>query len=431
MNQPLESTAAATSKPRLILAAGMAALAICVALASAPILRSQEADAYTRAVDRYQAGDYEGAWQLVSSPLVRIRTPAAHTLRGVLLSIRSEWSAAEAEFEQAITLDEADHRAWFNRGHVAHWFHDDPMRALEYYDRAAQLAPEEAEYRLYLGRTLVKVWRLAEADRQYAVLLRLRPHQVALYKEAADVRMRMNDPDGASELLNEATARNPTSAAAFVHLGDHQFGIPAYAQAAISYRRAAQLEPHSLKAWSQAATSFARVSDWSSALESYQGLMTAVEERRDEGEDSGQSARRRARLWEARFRAGWILLLQDTRLSENLRAAAVNVFLTPNRLPGAGGGSAELAINEFEAAFDLSEQVASDWSQSESEVVTTGLIPAEYRAHALANLALAYSVVGRSSAAREQIQRALMFDRSNPDIQRVAMRLGMGWSDAR
>jgi hypothetical protein len=75
--------------------------------------------------------------------------------------------------------------------------------------------------------------------------------------------------------------------------------------------------------------------------------------------------------------------------------------------------------------------VASDWSQSESEVVTTGLIPAEYRAHALANLALAYSVVGRSSAAREQIQRALMFDRSNPDIQRVAMRLGMGWSDAR
>jgi len=95
----------------------------------------------------------------------------------------------------------------------------EPAKAAQTLERAAQLAPNDADIYFNLGNALKDCGRLADAAAQFARVADLAPRDPAVHFVLGDVRLAVNDFSRARDALEKAVALDPNHVEAHVRLG--------------------------------------------------------------------------------------------------------------------------------------------------------------------------------------------------------------------
>ncbi|NEP58391.1 MAG: tetratricopeptide repeat protein [Symploca sp. SIO2G7] len=96
-----------------------------------------------QAIQQYQAGDYQGAWDAINrATQMYPNEPSGWLARGELMKIFQQYGEALASYDQVIKLQPDDYNAWNNRGIVLSELGQN-QEALASYDQAIKLQPDD------------------------------------------------------------------------------------------------------------------------------------------------------------------------------------------------------------------------------------------------------------------------------------------------
>ncbi len=145
--------------------------------------------------------------------------------------------------------DPSDARAWFLLGVIAA-DHDNPVKAAELFDRAADLAPGIARHHAHLARTMIALNRqpeaLAAADRAVA----LAPGDALTLDTLGVVFTRAGQHDRALPFFERTVALDGANAGFLYNLAASRQFAGDFAGAETAYARALDLDPTLHRAWS-------------------------------------------------------------------------------------------------------------------------------------------------------------------------------------
>jgi predicted Zn-dependent protease len=99
------------------------------------------------------------------------------------------------------------------------------------------------------------VGRLQEASREIELAIRVRPRDVSLRRQAAQIYLEANHSDRAIEHLESAIQLTPRDGALWIHLAEIERDRANVADAYVAFRRASTLAPTDLRAISGLALS--------------------------------------------------------------------------------------------------------------------------------------------------------------------------------
>jgi tetratricopeptide (TPR) repeat protein len=128
-------------------------------------------------------------------------------------------------------------------------------------DKARQLNPLNTDHYANLGR-LYRNWadvaatseereqKLEQADKYYAQALTLSPHNAQLFNEWATVYLARGDNEGALAKINQSLALDPRFVATHLLLGNYYATLGNLDEAATAYRKAIALDPQNAEAYS-------------------------------------------------------------------------------------------------------------------------------------------------------------------------------------
>ncbi len=143
--------------------------------------------------------------------------PIAHNSLGNLLQVRGEWQEAIACYEAALAHDSRYTSAYFNLGRALLHMND-LIRAEHYLRQAAAFAPDDAQVRSRLARSLVEQGRQEEAMAETLRSIELDPGSAQIHNDAGVVHSTAGDFDTAREHYRKALAFDPGNAKAALNL---------------------------------------------------------------------------------------------------------------------------------------------------------------------------------------------------------------------
>ncbi len=168
----------------------------------------------------------------------------------------AEGQMARGAYEQAHKLclsalgeNAGDGRAWFLLGVIAA-DHDNPLRAVELFAKAVDLAPGAARHHAYLARTLIALNRRPEALEAAEQAVALAPTDALTLDTIGVVFTRTGDHARALPFFEAAVATTPGNASFLYNLAASRQFAGDFQGAESAYARALSLAPDLYRAWS-------------------------------------------------------------------------------------------------------------------------------------------------------------------------------------
>lgn len=208
-----------------------------------------------------------------------------HTRRGMELLERYDREGniekAIDDFQRALALDgdsapahaglaRAYWRKYFEGNRDASWLE----KALPVAERAVALDGFLAEARISLGRILMELGRVQEAESEFREVLVMEPTNADAHYGLARISEKRNEIEAAEASYLEALAHRPASSELHYQLGSLYFRNARYEEAEASFRRTVELLPDSTAGYENLAAALFMRSEISEAAEAIQ---TALE----------------------------------------------------------------------------------------------------------------------------------------------------------
>jgi tetratricopeptide (TPR) repeat protein len=214
----------------------------------------------------FQEGNHELAAGFIRSALAQNPGMAgAHCDLGNALKELKQFDKALQSYERAIQLAPDDSDAYYNRGVALH-----AMRRLEEatvsYDRALALNPEDVQAYNNRGVTLKELKRYEAALASYERALALWPDYYEAHNNRGNVFRELGQFIPALECFDHAIALNPRFADAHCNRGIALEGLERYQDALDSFDRALGLSPDFAEAYHNRAIAFFGLKRWEQAL---------------------------------------------------------------------------------------------------------------------------------------------------------------------
>ncbi len=203
-------------------------------------------------------GDAKAAaaqWQQVQELLPHSCEPFYQA--GRLLSELEQWDSAETALKKAVTLRPRLVEAWFELGGV-HLATEQFELALQDYNRARQLDPQDATYCAFAGKALSKLNRHAEALQLYRQAIQMQPDLWEAHFALGDELAATGQFSEAGNEYAQVIRLRPASALAHLDRGVMLARVGQYDDALKEFQEALRLEP----ANAQARDYLKRVADW-------------------------------------------------------------------------------------------------------------------------------------------------------------------------
>ena len=176
---------------------------------------------------------------------------------GRLLSALNQWGEAEVALMKAVTLRPQLAEAWFELGGV-HLGTEKFDLALQYYNRARQLDPQNAADCAFAGKALSKLNRHSEATQLYRQAIQMQPDLWQAHFGLGDELAAASDFSGAESEYAQVIQSQPAMALAHLDRGVMLARL-GYMDAALQeFQETLRLEPGN----QQALDYFKRVNDW-------------------------------------------------------------------------------------------------------------------------------------------------------------------------
>lgn len=218
----------------------------------------------------FQEGNYELAAGFIRSALAQNSQMAgAHCDLGNALKELKQFDAALQSYDRAIALAPNDADAYYNRGTALHAMGRFEDAALSY-ERALALNPEDAQALNNLGVTLKELKRYDDALFSYDRALALWPDYYEAHNNRGNVFQEQGEYKTALKCFDRAIAIEPGFTDAHCNRGIALHGLERFQDALDSYDRALALSPDFAEAYHNRAITLFKLGRWDEALEASQ-----------------------------------------------------------------------------------------------------------------------------------------------------------------
>jgi tetratricopeptide (TPR) repeat protein len=322
--------------------------------------------------------DQETLWRdtLAKNPVAAM----AHTNLGIVLTGQGKLPEAIQHYERALQLRPDDAEAYVNLG-VAEGLQGKLPEAIQYYERALQLRPDHADAYNNLGAALAAQGKLPEAVQHYKRALQLRPDDAGTHYNLGIALARQRKFSEAIQQYERALQLKSDDANTYVALGVALAGEKKLPEAIQQYERALQLKPDDAEAHNNLGGVLADQHKFSEAIQHYE---QALQLRPDDAKiyfNLGNTLADEGKLPEA---------IQQYERALQLKGDYVEAL---NNLGYVLATSQNPLLRNGVKAVALSEQ-ANQLTGTENPVI-------------LGTLAAAYAEAGRYSEAVETVSRAI------------------------
>lgn len=175
--------------------------------------------------------------------------PACHSARakehiekGNGYAAKNQWTEAESEYRQAITIDAKLGDAYFRLG-LVELQQERPTAAAKSFSQAVELDPKNLEARLHLGNLLVASAQYQDGRRQAEAVLDRDGRNSSAHRLLGQVDLRQLDYVGAESELKQAVDLTPHDAGAYEDLGLTELLDAEYGAAEKSFQAAVEVRP--------------------------------------------------------------------------------------------------------------------------------------------------------------------------------------------
>jgi len=180
---------------------------------------------------------------------------------------------AATSLKPTANVDEGHARAWLSLGHALE--NSKPAAAIEAYEKAAALQPNNLEPRLSAGLLLEKSNRFADAEHEYKQALDTDPACIDALTGMANIYMRGNRFSDAAEVLQKLVALHPNDAAAHMQLGRVLAAEGKKEEAIPELQTAIELEPNDPAVGQDLADLYAATKKYDEAQAQYASLLAS------------------------------------------------------------------------------------------------------------------------------------------------------------
>ncbi len=188
------------------------------------------------AQQQFLAGDLSKALKSVNRSIeINDKVAKAHSLRGRILAELGQLEQAVASFERAIETDAAFVEAHYYLG-VLHERFNDSDTALQHYEAAAALAPEEAQYTVAAAEVLIDQNRLDAAERLLESRAKQFQHNAGVRQTLGHLALMRGDAARAVRLFDEARLLAPDDHSILEDLAVAQVQAERFVEAEYSLR---------------------------------------------------------------------------------------------------------------------------------------------------------------------------------------------------
>lgn len=186
---------------------------------------------YSMAMQAFTAGDLDRAMKRIEASLAaNADVSKSHVLKGRILAEKGQLGPAMTALEQAIALDPNDFEAWYYEG-VTFERLSRPAEAMARFQKASELDPTSAQYRIAAAETMIDQGLIEEA-RTYLLDANDRfEHNAATRQTLGRIAMLTNDPGQAATYFTEARLLAPEDRTIVEDLVNAQIGCGRFAEA--------------------------------------------------------------------------------------------------------------------------------------------------------------------------------------------------------
>ena len=149
------------------------------------------------------------------------------------------------------------------------YYDGDSEGALENFNRAIELTPDDAEIYEFRAKLRVKLENYHAAIEDYNQVIKLNPDDASAYKERAEAKRKLGDHTSAIEDYNQAIKLNPKDAFAYKASADAKQESGDYTGAIEGYNQAIKLNPEDTEAYKERGRARAVLGDDAEAIEDY------------------------------------------------------------------------------------------------------------------------------------------------------------------
>ncbi|MEH1874339.1 tetratricopeptide repeat protein [Nostoc sp.] len=233
-------------------------------------LDPKNALAYNRRGDAYyRLGDYEQA-QADSSQAILLNPQDANAYfdRGFALSELGKYKEAIADYTQAIKLNSQDAYAYYGRG-LARTKLKDNKGAIEDFSKAIALKPQYTEAYLQRGIIHRRLKQRLEAIQDFDTVIKINPSDAKGYYQRGLTQSINNQKDAAIKDYTDAININPKYIEAYLNRGDIYSDIGDNLEATEDYNAILQIDPKFSAAYIHRGIHRFSFGDYKGAIEDY------------------------------------------------------------------------------------------------------------------------------------------------------------------
>lgn len=157
----------------------------------------------------------------------------------------------------------------------------DMSRAIQMYERAYQLDPDDSDLYLNLGLAAWRIGMNAVAEKFFRLYCELAPDQPMGWNNLSGVLRDASRFDEAIEICRATIMRMPEQPLLWNTLGTILVELCDFAQAAVFYREALRLDPHFARAWHNLGYGLHHTGSFEEALSAYDHALSLTMEPRD------------------------------------------------------------------------------------------------------------------------------------------------------
>lgn len=228
---------------------------------------------YQEGVNKYEAGNYEGAIEDLNQAIkLEPQNALAYNRRGDAYYRLGDYEQAQADSSQAILLNPQDANAYFDRG-FAYSELGKYKEAIADYNQAIKLNPQNA-YAYYgrgIARTKLKDNKGAMGD--FSKAIALKPQYTEPYLQRGILRRRLKLRQAAIQDFDTVIKINPSDAKAYYQRGLTQFINQQKSEALKDYTDAISINPKYIEAYLNRGDVYSDLGNKLEATEDYNTIL--------------------------------------------------------------------------------------------------------------------------------------------------------------
>jgi tetratricopeptide (TPR) repeat protein len=160
--------------------------------------------AYIQKAEALTTGENYVEALTVYDEIIKIESATPHTLCciGECYERLNDFSQAEANYKKCLDIDADFSDAYVGLGVVADLQKDIPL-SIRYFERAVQIEPDHADFRILLATSFMKLAKPQEAEAQFSAILDKFPKNMEAWEGRIDNLQRIDAHEAALEVIKE------------------------------------------------------------------------------------------------------------------------------------------------------------------------------------------------------------------------------------